>query len=293
MKFSHFFIDRPIFAAVLSIFIFISGLIALQSLPVSEYPNVAPPAVVVATAYPGANPAVVAETVAAPLEQAINGVENMLYMASQSSSSGAVQITITFKGGTNIDQASVLVQNRVSQALAKLPEDVRRIGVTTVKSSPDITMVVHIRSPDKRYDLKYLRNFTELQVQDTLTRVQGVGQVQVFGGGPYAMRIWLDPQKIASRGMTAGDVVKAIREQNVQVAAGVVGASPMAKGVDQQLLVNLQGRLVSEREFGEIIIKSGENGELTRLNEVARIELGIQDYSSSSMLNDTEAVGIG
>jgi hydrophobe/amphiphile efflux-1 (HAE1) family protein len=292
MKIAHFFIDRPIFAAVMSIVIFIAGLLALQNLPISEYPNVSPPAIVVSTAYPGANPSVVAETVAAPLEQAINGVEEMLYMSSQASATGAVSITVTFKGGTNVDQAQVNVQNRVSQALAKLPEDVRRIGVTTIKSSPDITMVVHLLSPDRRYDLKYLRNFAELQVRDTLSRIQGMGQLQLFGGGPYAMRIWLDPQKLAARSMTAGDVVTAIREQNIQVAAGVVGAQPMVPGVAQQLLVNLQGRLLNEQQFGEIIIKTGTNGELTRLGEVARIELGGEDYSTSSMLNDGEAVGI-
>ena len=292
MKFAHFFIDRPIFAGVVSIFIFLAGLLAMGALPISEYPEVAPPSVVVATAYPGASPAVVAETVAAPLEQAINGVENMLYMSSQSSSSGAMQLTVTFKSGTNADQAQVQVQNRVAQALTKLPEDVRRIGVTTVKSNSDITLFVQLISPSGRYDLKYLRNYAELQVRDTLARIPGMGQLNVFGGGSYAMRVWLDPQRIAGRGMTAGDVVAAIREQNVQVAAGVVGAQPMSPGVDQQLLVNAYGRLSSEAEFGDIIIKTGAGGEITRLKDVARVELGSSDYGVLGYLDGMPAVAL-
>ena len=293
MKLAHFFIDRPIFAGVISIIIFLAGLLALQRLPISEYPEVAPPSVVVATSYPGASPAVVAETVAAPLEQAINGVENMLYMSSQSSSSGAMQLTVTFKSGTNSDQAQVQVQNRVAQALNKLPEDVRRVGVTTVKSNSDITMFVQLVSPSGRYNLQYLRNYAELQVRDTLARIPGMGQVNVFGGGSYAMRIWLDPERIAGRGMTAGDVVAAIREQNVQVAAGVVGSQPMTKGVDQQLLVNAQGRLSSEAEFGDIVVKTGADGEITRLKDVARVELGTDSYGILSYLGGMPAVAIG
>jgi len=292
MKFAHFFIDRPIFAGVISIIILLAGLISLQRLPISEYPEVAPPSVVVSTAYPGASPAVVAETVAAPLEQAINGVEDMLYMASQSSSTGAMQLTVTFKSGTNADDAQVRVQNRVAQALTKLPEDVRRIGVTTLKSNSDITLFVQLVSPSNRYDLKYLRNYAELQVRDTLARIPGMGQVEVFGGGSYAMRLWLDPQKIAARNMTAGDVVNAVREQNVQVAAGVVGAEPIDKSVDQQLLVNAYGRLASEEEFGEIIVKTGDNGEITRLKDVARVELGTADYGIVGYLDKMPAVAI-
>ena len=293
MKFAHFFIDRPIFAGVISIVILLAGALAVQRLPISEYPEVAPPSIVVATAYPGASPAVVAETVAAPLEQAINGVENMLYMSSTSSSTGAMQLTVTFKSGTNPDEAQVKVQNRVAQALNKLPEDVRRVGVTTIKSNSDITLFVQLLSPSNRYDLKYLRNYAELQVRDTLARIPGMGQVEVFGGGSYAMRIWLDPQRIAGRGMTAGDVVAAIREQNVQVAAGVVGSQPMAASVDQQLLVNAHGRLGSEEEFGDIIIKTGSAGEITRLKDVARIDLGIDSYGIQSYLNGQPAVAIG
>ena len=292
MKFAHFFVDRPIFAGVISIGMFLAGVIALQKLPISEYPEVAPPSVVVSTAYPGASPSVVAETVAAPLEQSITGVENMLYMSSQSSSSGAMQLTVTFKTGTNADQAQVQVQNRVAQALNKLPEDVRRVGVSTVKSNSDITLFVQMVSPNGRYDLKYLRNFTELQVRDTLARIPGMGRVEVFGGGSYAMRVWLNPQRIAGRGMTAGDVVNAIREQNVQVAAGVVGAPPIASGVDQQLLVNAYGRLGSEEEFGEIIVKTASNGEITRLRDVARVELGVDNYAVLGYLGKLPAVSI-
>ena len=292
MKFAHFFIDRPIFAGVISIIILLAGLISLQRLPISEYPEVAPPSVVVSTAYPGASPTVVAETVAAPLEQAINGVEDMLYMSSQSSSSGAMQLTVTFKSGTNADDAQVRVQNRVAQALTKLPEDVRRIGVTTLKSNSDITLFVQLVSPSNRYDLKYLRNYAELQVRDTLARIPGMGQVEVFGGGSYAMRLWLDPQKIAARNMTAGDVVNAVREQNVQVAAGIVGGEPISKSVDHQLLINAYGRLSSEEEFGEIIVKTGEHGEITRLKDVARIELGSSDYGIVGYLDKMPAVAI-
>src|SRR5690606_17346040 len=238
------------------------------------------------------SPAVIAETVAAPLEQAINGVENMLYMSSQASSSGALMLTVTFEVGTDINMAQVQVQNRVAQALSRLPEEVRQIGVTTVKSNPNITMFVQLVSPNGRYDLKYLRNFAELQVRDTLARIPGMGQVEVFGGGPYAMRVWLDPQRVSARNMTAGDVVNAIREQNVQVAAGVVGSQPMTRGVNQQLLVTAFGRLASEEEFGNIILKTGEQGELTRLRDVARVELGTSEYGILGYLDGMPAVAV-
>ena len=206
MNISRFFIDRPRFAGVLSIIIFIAGLLAINRLPISEYPEVVPPSVVVRAVYPGANPKVISETVAAPLEEQINGIENMLYMSSQATTDGVMQITVTFKLGTNVDNAQVQVQNRVSQALPRLPEDVRRLGVTTVKSSPDLTMVVHLISPDQRYDTTYLRNYAVLNVKDVLARISGVGQAITFGGGDYSMRVWLDPQKVASRSLTAGDV---------------------------------------------------------------------------------------
>jgi hydrophobe/amphiphile efflux-1 (HAE1) family protein len=293
MRFSRFFIDRPIFAAVLSIVIFIAGLIAMFGLPISEYPEVVPPSVVVRAVYPGANPRVISEAVATPLEEQINGVENMLYMSSQATSDGVLTLTVTFRVGTDADLAQVQVQNRVSQALPRLPEEVRQLGVTTVKSSPNFIMVVHLLSPDNRYDVTYLRNYGLLQVKDVLARIPGIGQVQVFGGGDYAMRVWLDPGKVAARGLSATDVVNAIREQNVQVAAGVVGAPPMPTPVDYQLSINARGRLANEEEFGDIILKTGDNGETTRLRDVARLELAAGDYALRSMLDGKEAVGIG
>jgi hydrophobe/amphiphile efflux-1 (HAE1) family protein len=293
MRLSRFFIDRPIFAAVLSIVIFIAGLIAMLSLPVSEYPEVVPPSIVVRAIYPGANPRVLSEAVATPLEEQINGVENMLYMSSQATSDGVLTLTVTFRVGTDVDLAQVQVQNRVSQALPRLPDEVRQLGVTTVKSSPNFIMVVHLVSPDHRYNDVYLRNYGLLQIKDVIARIPGIGQVQVFGGGDYAMRIWLDPGKVAARGLTASDVVSAIREQNVQVAAGVVGAPPMPVPVDYQLSVNARGRLIDEKEFGEIILKTGADGEITRLRDVARLELAAGDYALRSLLDNQSAVGIG
>jgi hydrophobe/amphiphile efflux-1 (HAE1) family protein len=292
MRFSHFFIDRPIFAGVLSIVIVIAGTIAILSLPISEYPEVVPPSIVVRAIYPGANPRTLAETVAAPLEEQINGVENMLYMSSQGTPDGVLTLTVTFRIGIDVDLAQVQVQNRVSQALPRLPDEVRQLGVTTVKSSPDLTMVVHLFSPDNRYDATYLRNYAVLQVKDELARIRGVGQVLVFGAGDYAMRIWLDPQKVAARGLSAGDVVGAIREQNVQVAAGVLGAPPTTLKTAYQLTINAHGRLASEAEFGDIVVRSGPGGELTRLKDVARVELAAGDYSLRSLLDNKEAVAI-
>ncbi len=238
MKFSRFFIDRPIFAAVLSLLIVVAGALALFRLPISEYPQVVPPTVVVRATYPGANPKVIAETVASPLEQQINGVEDMLYMFSQATSDGVMTLTITFALGTDLDNAQVQVQNRVAQALPRLPQEVQRIGVTTEKSSPDFIMVVHLVSPDERYDMLYLSNFAHLQVRDELARIAGVGSAQVFGAGEYSMRVWLDPDRLASRQLTATDVVRAIREQNVQVAAGVLGAPPAPTDTTFQLSIN-------------------------------------------------------
>ncbi|MBK1881125.1 multidrug efflux RND transporter permease subunit [Luteolibacter pohnpeiensis] len=292
MNFSDFFIKRPIFAGVLSIVIFLVGAISLFRLPVSEYPEVIPPTVVVTATYPGANPKTIAETVSTPLEQAINGVEDSIYMFSQATSDGVMTLTITFKLGTDPDDAQVQVQNRVAQALPKLPEEVRRLGVTTIKSSPDLTMVVHLLSPDKRYDEIYVRNYATLQVRDVLTRIPGVGQVQLFGSGDYAMRVWLDPNKVASRGLTAGDVVNAIREQNVQVAAGAVGQQPNPGGAETELLINTKGRLVTEEEFENIIVKIGEHGERTLLRDVARVELAASEYALRSQLSNQTAVAI-
>nr|MCS5560178.1 efflux RND transporter permease subunit [Marinobacter nauticus] len=268
MNFSRFFVDRPIFAAVLSIIIFAVGLISLPSLPVSEYPEVVPPSEVVRTVYPGANPKVIAETVATPLEESINGVEGMMYLKSVAGSDGVLQMTVTFRPDIDADDATVRVQNRVSQALARLPEDVRRQGVTTQKQSPTFLMVVHLTSPDGRYDTLYLRNYARLHVRDALARIRGVGDAQVFGGGDYAMRAWLDPDKIAARSLTAADVVAAMREQNVQVSAGQLGAEPMPSS-DFLTLINAQGRLRTVEEFGDIVIKSGADGEIVRLSDVA------------------------
>jgi multidrug efflux pump len=292
MKFARFFIDRPIFAAVLSILIFLIGAISMSQLPISQYPDVVPPSVVVQAKYPGANPKVIAETVAAPLEQEINGVENMLYMSSMTTSDGTMVLTITFRLGTNIDTAQVQVQNRVAQATPRLPADVRALGVTTIKASPDLLMVVHLISPDHRYDTVYLRNYATLQVRDVLSRIPGTGDVRLFGSGDYSMRLWLDPDKIASRGLIAGDVVKAIREQNVQVAAGQIGSEPSLPGTEYQLNVTTSGRLITEEEFGNIILKTLPDGSVTTLKDVARIELGAGQYSLRAMLSNQQAVAI-
>ncbi|HGM5552013.1 TPA: efflux RND transporter permease subunit [Pseudomonas putida] len=292
MNFSQFFISRPIFAAVLSLLILIAGAISLFQLPISEYPEVVPPTVVVRANFPGANPKVIGETVAAPLEQAITGVENMLYMSSQSTADGKITLTITFALGTDLDNAQVQVQNRVTRTEPKLPEEVTRIGITVDKASPDLTMVVHLTSPDKRYDMLYLSNYAILNIKDELARLNGVGDVQLFGMGDYSLRVWLDPNKTASRNLTATDVVTAIREQNRQVAAGQLGAPPAPNAQSFQLSVNTQGRLVSEEEFENIVIRAGDNGEITRLKDIARVELGSSQYALRSLLDNQPAVAI-
>ena len=292
MNLSKFFVDRPIFAGVLSVLIFLAGLLALRVMPISEYPEVAPPSVVVRAQYPGANPRVIAETVATPIEEAINGVEGMLYMSSQATTDGLMTLTVTFRLGMDPDKAQQLVQNRVSQAEPRLPEEVRRLGVTTVKSSPDLTMVVHLLSPNDRYDMTYLRNYAILNVKDRLARINGVGQIQLFGAGDYSMRVWLDPQKVAERGLSASDVVREIRAQNVQAAAGVVGASPGLPGLDLQLSVNAQGRLQTEEQFGDIVVRTGANGDVTRLRDIARLELGASEYALRSLLDNKAAVAV-
>ncbi len=292
MNLSKFFIDRPIFAGVLSVLIFVAGLIAMRVLPIAEYPEVVPPSVVVRAQYPGANPKVIAETVAMPLEEAINGVEGMLYMGSQATADGRLTLTVTFRLGTDPDKAQQVVQNRIAQAEPRLPEEVRRLGVTTAKGATDLTMVVHLTSPNERYDMTYLRNYAVLNVKDRLARIDGVGQVQLFGAGDYSMRVWLDPRKVAERGLSAGDVVRAIREQNVQAAAGVVGASPGLPDIDVQLSINARGRLESEEDFADIIVKADAGGAVTRLRDVARLELGASDYALRSLLNNKPAVAI-
>jgi multidrug efflux pump len=292
MNISKFFIDRPIFAGVLSVVILLAGLISIFKLPFAEYPEIIPTSVIVRAQFPGANPKVIAETVASPLEEAINGVEDMLYMQSQANSDGNLVLTVTFKLGMNPDLAQQLVENRVSQALPRLPQDVQKLGVTTIKASPVMILTVHLFSPNNKYDTKYLRNYALINVKTPLERIQGVGYAQLMGAGDYSMRVWLDPGKVAQRGMTATDVVEAIRKQNVQVAAGVIGSSPSAVNVPLQLSVNVQGRLRTESEFGSIVLKSSASGGVTYLRDVARVELGASEYGLRSLIDDKQAVGI-
>jgi multidrug efflux pump len=292
MNISKFFIDRPIFAGVLSVLILLGGIIAVFKLPISEYPEIIPPQVLVHAQFPGTNPKVIAETVSAPIEEQINGVEDMLYMQSQANSDGNMTTTVTFKLGTDPDKAQQLVQNRVSQAIPRLPEDVQRLGVTTVKSSATLTMVVHVVSPNGRYDMQYLRNYALLNLRDRLARVPGIGEVTLKGSGDYAMRVWLDPQKVAQRGLTATDVMRAIREQNVQVSAGIIGASPTGPGVPLQLDVNAQGRLQTEEEFQSIVLKTSADGGVTYLRDVGRIEMGAADYGQRALIDNKQAVAM-
>ena len=292
MKFSHFFINRPIFAAVLSLLILIGGSISLFQLPVSEYPEVVPPTVVVTANYPGANPKVISNTVASPLEQEINGVERMLYMSSQSTSDGRMTLTVTFELGTDLDRAQVQVQNRVNSALPRLPQEVQRLGVVAEKASPNLTMVVHLFSPNGTRETSYLANYADINVLDELTRIPGVGNVRMFGGGDYSMRLWLNPDALAERNLTAGDVVQAVRQQNRQVAAGSLGAQPTVRENQFQILLNVQGRLSSVEEFEDIVVNVGEQGAITRLRDVARVELGENFYSLRSRLDGKQAVAI-
>ncbi len=291
MNLSKFFIDRPIFAGVISTIIFLAGLIAMTQLPISEYPEVVPPSVVVTAQFPGANPQTIAETVATPLEEQINGTEGMLYMGSSAASDGTLTLTVTFKLGVDPDLATQLVQNRVNQALPRLPDVTRALGVTTVKSSPDLTMVVHLTSPGGRYDMLYLRNYAVLNVKDQLAKIQGVGNVQLFGSGDYAMRIWLNPQRIAELGLSADDVVSAVRKQNAQVAAGVINGPPYGTASQLQLPITVEGRLSDPEEFRQIVIKN-EGGVVTRLGDVARVEIEASQYGLRSLLNNKQAVAI-
>jgi len=292
MNLSQFFVNRPIFAAVLSMLIVIGGALALPLLPISEYPEVVPPTVVVRATYPGANPKTIAETVATPLEEQINGVEGMLYMSSQATSDGQLTLTVTFSLETDLDKAQVQVQNRVAQALPKLPQEVQRLGVRTDKSSPDLTMVVHLVSPNNRYDMLYLSNYARLRVKDQLARLDGVGDVQIFGLGEYSMRVWLDPEKLSSLGLTTSDVVHAIREQNVEVAAGALNAPPGPNDSSFQLNINTEGRLETEEQFENIVVRTDASGAVIHLRDVARIELGANQYALRSLLDNKPAVAV-
>src|SRR6202043_3508400 len=292
MRFSHFFIERPIFAMVISIVIVIAGMLAYISLPTAQYPEIAPPTVQVTASYPGAEPKVVAETVATPIEEQVNGVENMLYMSSQSTADGAMTLTVTFALGTNLDIAQVLVQNRVAIANPQLPQTVRALGVTVQKQSPDLMMVVHLLSPEGTYNQAYISNYAFLQIRDPLSRLDGIGNVNVFGAREYSMRIWLDPDRMYARSLTTDDIVAAIQAQNVQVAAGRLGAEPAPPGTELQLTINTEGRLVTPDQFGQIIVKRGDNGEIVYLADVSRVELGAKDYNVSSYLDGKPAVAL-
>jgi hydrophobic/amphiphilic exporter-1 (mainly G- bacteria), HAE1 family len=291
MRFPHFFIERPIFAAVLSVLLTIAGLIAQRTLPVSEYPDIAPPTVMITATYPGASAEVIAQTVASPIEQEVNGVDDMLYIASQSTGDGLLAINVVFKTGVNIDLAQVLVQNRVAIALPRLPEEVQRFGVVVKKASPDLMMVVHLRSPDGSRTQQYISNYATLYVRDVLARLEGVGDVRVFGARDYSMRVWLDPDKIAARGMTAGEVIAALRAANLQVAAGAINQPPAASPGAFQLSVHTLGRLSEPAQFSDIVLRADADGQV-RLRDVARVEIGAQDYTVNAYLNNEPATAI-
>ena len=294
MRFSHFFIDRPIFAGVISVLIVLIGIFAYPTLPVAQYPEIAPPTIAVSATYPGASAEVLGDTVAAPLEQEINGVENMLYITSSSTGNGVVTVNVVFKLGTNLDTAQVAVQNRVASALPRLPQSVQQLGVTTRKNSPDILLVVFLTSPDGSHDLQYLSNYATLQIRDRILRLQGVGGVNTFGGRDYAMRIWIDPEKAAARSLNATEIVNALRSQNVQVAGGSVGAPPFARGGSGfELSVQTQGRLSTPEQFGDIVIKADTAGALVRVRDIARVEIGAQDYGTNAYVSGKPGVGLG
>lgn len=290
--FARFFIDRPIFSAVLSIVLIIAGGVSILVLPVAQYPEIAPPTVQVTCSYPGASATVVADTVAAPIEQQVNGVENMLYMSSNCTNDGNYVLTVTFKLGTNLDMAQVLVQNRVSMATPTLPDVVKQTGVSTKKKSPNILLIVNLYSPDQSKDQLYISNYATIQVRDELARINGVGDVTMFGQQDYSMRMWLDPDKLASRSLTATDVVNALQEQNVQVAAGQIGQPPVPKGIDFQYTISTLGRLTSPEQFSAIILKRGDNGNLTYLRDVAQIELGAKSQDQTCTLDGRSSAGL-
>src|SRR6267378_5901135 len=293
MRFSHFFVNRPIFAGVISVILTLVGAISFRALPITEYPEIAPPTVVVAATYAGASAEVVAQTVAAPIEQEINGVDNMLYVVSQSTGNGALQIDVVFKPGTNIDQAQVLVQNRVSVAVPRLPEDVQRIGVTVRKKSPDLMLVIHLISPDGTLDQQYISNYATINIKDVLTRIDGVGDTIVFGARDYSMRVWLDPARVQARGLTASDVVTALRAANIQVAAGAINQPPAKSEGAFELAVQTLGRLTSPEQFSDIVVATDTDGRVTRVRDIARVELGSQDYTTNAYLDNQVATAIG
>src|SRR4051794_17505057 len=290
--FARFFIDRPIFSAVLSIVMIIAGGVAIFVLPIAQYPEIAPPTVQVSATYPGASASVVSDTVAAPIEQQVNGVENMLYMSSNSANDGSYNLTVTFKLGTNLDMAQVLVQNRVSLAMPTLPDMVKATGVSTKKKSPNILLIVNLFSPDKTKDQLYISNYATIQVKDELARIEGVGDVAMFGQQDYSMRMWLDPDKLASRSLTATDVINALREQNVQVAAGQIGQPPVPKGIDFQYTMSTLGRLTKPEQFESIILKRSETGSVTYLNDVARIELRAKSQDQTCTLDGKSSAAL-
>ncbi len=292
MRISHFFIDRPIFASVVSIVIVILGAVAFARLPVAQYPEIAPPTITVNGQYPGASADIVASTVVAPIEQQINGVENMIYLSSNSTADGRFSISVTFDIGTNLDIAQVQVQNRVAIAQPRLPADVRNIGVTVTKASSDLMMVVHLYSPDKSRDTLFISNYATLEITDAVTRVDGVGSITVFGARDYAMRVWLDPDRLQSVGLTASDVVLALQGQNVQVASGVLNQPPVNKPGAFQISVQTQGRLANPDEFGNIVVKQTTNA-VVRMKDIARTELAAQDYSTNSYLDRDPAIALG
>src|SRR5258707_8261900 len=293
MRSSHFFVDRPIFAAVISIIITLVGYISFLALPITEYPQIAPPTVVVSASYAGASAEVVAQTVAAPIEQEINGVDNMLYVISQATGNGAISISVVFKPGTNIDQAQVLVQNRVAVALPRLPEEVQRVGVTVRKRSPDLMLVIHLISPDGSLTQQYISNYATINIKDVITRIDGVGDTIIFGARDYSMRIWLDPAEVQARGLTASDVVTALRAANVQVAAGSINQPPATSPGAFQIAVQTLGRLSTPDQFSDIVVASDADGRVTRGRDIARVELGAQDYTRNAYLDNQVATALG
>src|ERR1700733_9244411 len=292
MKFTHYFIDHPRFATVLSIFITILGLASLSNLPVAQYPDIVPPTVQVTAVYPGASADTVARTVATPLEEGINGVENMQYISSQSTGDGALTITVTFRIGTDLNFAQMLTQNRVQDSLSRLPEEVQREGISVKKTTPSILLAVHFLSPDKSRDLQYLSNYITLHVKDQLARLPGIADVNVQGARQYAMRVWLDPDKIAARNLNASEVIAALRAQNIQVSAGLLGQPPVPFGAGYQVNVETLGRLSTPDEFADIIIKSDDQGRITRVRDIGRVELGAADYGSSAYVDRTDSASI-